>query len=52
MKRTEKFNFQNVAKKQKIEECSEDVWGDDLEFDEVDKCISLASQMCQVVNFS
>lgn len=56
MKRAENFHFVNKAKKPKIEEESnkkenydDDIWGDDPEIEEVDKCIDLATQICSQV---
>ncbi|GLV35244.1 hypothetical protein CBL_01607 [Carabus blaptoides fortunei] len=54
MKRAENFHFINKAKKQKIEHESDkkenddddDIWGDDPEIEELDKCIDLATQLC------
>lgn len=51
MKRTERFNFNSVAKKQKVQEDIDDVWGDDPEFEEIDKCIIMASQICSQVRY-
>lgn len=38
------FNY-NKSKRIKLQE-AEDIWGDDPEIEEVDRCIDLATQIC------
>ncbi|KAF5282193.1 hypothetical protein FQR65_LT02890 [Abscondita terminalis] len=40
------FKLNNV-KRAKVDQTLDDLWGDDLDIDDVDNCLMLATQMCQ-----
>lgn len=43
MKRNEAFNLYNANKKKKL---VEDIWGEDPEVEEFDRCVNQATQIC------